>query len=122
VLAANAKFYDAFESRSLDAISDLWERSDRAACTHPGWARLRGWASIAASFAALFQSGQSLQFILTECEPSIVGDVAWVTLDENLLGDQGGATVATINVFVRSDAGRWLMVGHHGSPVSATRS
>jgi hypothetical protein len=51
-----------------------------------------------------------------------VGDAAWVTLDENLLGDQGGATVATVNLFVRSPDGRWLMVGHHGSPVSATRS
>ena len=55
VRAANRRFYEAFERRDLDAMSDLWERSDRATCTHPGWATLRGWGPIAASFFALFQ-------------------------------------------------------------------
>ena len=30
VRAANQAFYDAFEQRDLDAMSDLWERSERA--------------------------------------------------------------------------------------------
>ena len=41
---------------------------------------------------------------------------AWVSLDENLLGDQGGVTVATLNLYVRRD-GSWRMVAHHGSVV-----
>jgi ketosteroid isomerase-like protein len=48
------------------------------------------------------------------------GDLAWVTVEENLLGDGGGSTVAALNLFRRSDDGRWLLVAHHGSPVAST--
>jgi ketosteroid isomerase-like protein len=74
---------------------------------------------VAGSFFALFQNSQSLQFVLTEERVSVEGDVGWVSVDENLLGDQGGATVAALNVFVRDhDTGAWLMTAHHGSVVS----
>ena len=97
----------------------MWERSERAVCTHPGWATLRGWGAIAGSFFALFQNAQSLQFVLTEERAEVEGGVGWVSIDENLLGDQGGATVAALNVFVRDPlTGRWLMTAHHGSVVS----
>jgi ketosteroid isomerase-like protein len=117
VLAANRRYYDAFEAKDMDAMSDLWERSDRAICTHPGWATLEGWGPVAASFFALFQGGQQIQFVLTRETPVITGDTAWVSLDENLLGDQGGVTVATVNIFVRSNGESWRMVCHHGSVV-----
>jgi ketosteroid isomerase-like protein len=98
-------------------MSSVWDRSDRASCTHPGWTTLRGWAAVVASFAALFQSGASIQFILTEEEVHVEGDVAWVTVDENILGGQTGAMAAAVNLFVRTGDG-WRMVVHHGSPVS----
>jgi hypothetical protein len=119
LLAANRRYYEAFEARDLDAMSDVWERSDMALCTHPGWATLEGWGAVAASFFALFQSGQQLQFLLTRERVTVAGDAGWISLDENLLGDQGGVTVATINVFVRRPTG-WRMVCHHGSVVQAT--
>lgn len=100
-------------------MSAVWERSDRVTCTHPGWATLRGWGAVAGSFFALFQNVQSLQFVLTEERVSVEGEVGWVSIDENLLGDQVGATVAALNVFVRDPgSGRWLMTAHHGSVVS----
>ena len=116
VLAANRAFYEAFEARDLDAMSDLWEHSDRASCVHPGWRRLEGWGAVASSWAALFQGPQQLQFILTDERAEVVGDAAWVTVDENILGAQAGATVAAVNVFVRSDVG-WRLVAHHGAAV-----
>lgn len=124
VIAANRRFYEAFEGRNLDAMSDLWEHSERATCTHPGWATLRGWGPIAASFFALFQGQRQLQFVLTEERAYVGGELAWVSLDENLLGDQGGATIAALNVFACSpgraggEPGGWRMVCHHGSVVS----
>jgi ketosteroid isomerase-like protein len=121
LLDANQLFYDAFEARDLDAMSDLWEHSERAVCTHPGWSSLRGWAAIVASFTALFRNNQSLQFLLTEARGEVHGDTGWVTVDENLLGDQGGTTVAALNLFVR-DEGRWRLVVHHGSAVHASRA
>jgi hypothetical protein len=120
VLALNRRYYEAFEAKDLDAMSDLWERSDRALCTHPGWATLEGWGAVAASFFALFQGGQQLQFVLTREKATVVGDAAWVSLDENLLGDQGGVTVATVNIFLRDPtSGHWRIVCHHGSVVQA---
>lgn len=101
-------------------MSTVWLHTDEVVCTHPGWATLRGWGAVAASFFALFQSAQSLQFVLTEERVNVHGDVAWVAIDENLLGDQGGSTVAALNVFVRQPPdGRWRMAAHHGSVVSS---
>ena len=116
VLAAHRAFYDAFEARDMDAMSDIWEHSDRVSAAHPGWSLLRGWASVAASWAALFQGPQRMQFILTEAHVEVVGDVAWVTVDENILDEDSSATVTAVNVFVRGED-RWRMVAHHGSAV-----
>ena len=101
-------------------MSELWEHSDRVVCTHPGWATLRGWGQVAASFFALFQNDQHLQFILTNVATHVAGDVAWVSVDENILSDtQPATTVAALNLFSRSPDGDWRMVVHHASPVSA---
>lgn len=117
VLAANEAFYLAFESRDLDAMSDLWAHDEDVTCVHPGWVTLRGWGAVASSWAALFSGPQRLQFIVTDVTVVMAGDVAWVTCDENLLGDDGGATVAVMNLYRRRADGRWRMVAHHGSPV-----
>jgi ketosteroid isomerase-like protein len=113
---ANRAFYEAFESADLDAMSDLWEHSERVSCVHPGWTLLRGWGPVAASWAALFQGPQRLQFILTNERVEVDGDTGWVTVDENIIGTEAGATVAALNVFVRAGEG-WRMVAHHGSAV-----
>ena len=101
-------------------MSRVWEHTDRVVCTHPGWASLRGWARVSASFFALFQNSQHLQFILTNGVAVAVGDMAWVSIDENILDAEGATTVAALNLFVRQPDGRWLIVVHHGSPVTAS--
>lgn len=125
VRGANASFYAAFESGDLDAMSDVWEHNDRVTCTHPGWPVLRGWGAVAASWVALFQGPQQLQFILTDEVIEIEGNVAWVTVDENILDLDSGSTVSSLNVFVRADGGTapvWMMVAHHGSAVAPRSS
>jgi ketosteroid isomerase-like protein len=120
VVRANGAFYDAFERGDIDAMSELWEHSDRVVCTHPGWSALRGWASVSSSWFALFNNGQGLQFIVTNVQASVAGVVGWVSCDENILGATASGTVAAFNLFAR-DGDRWRMVAHHASPV-ATRS
>ncbi|MEX2292777.1 MAG: nuclear transport factor 2 family protein [Acidimicrobiales bacterium] len=118
VRATNQAFYEAFESRDLDAMSDCWEHSDRVVCTHPGWRTLRGWGAVSGSWFALFGGPSPLQFILTDEVVAVVADTAWVTVDENLISaEMGGGTVAALNVFVRAGE-RWRLVAHHGSPVA----
>ena len=126
VTAANAAFYEAFESRDLDRMSEVWEHSDRVTCVHPGWHVLRGWGAVAGSWFALFGGPQRLQFILTNEVVEVEGDTAWVTVDENLLDGMGGeesgdmeigGTVTAFNLYVRAGE-RWNLIAHHGSPVA----
>lgn len=116
MLLANAAFYEAFEQRDLDAMSDIWEHSDRVTCVHPGWAILSGWAAVSASWYALFDGPQRLQFIVTGERVEVVGDLAWVTCNENLLDTGATQAVAATNVFGRLGEG-WKLLVHHGSPV-----
>ena len=131
VRAANGAFYAAFEARDLDAMAEVWEHSDRVTVTHPGWPTLAGWARVAGSWQAIFSNTPFIQFILTDERVLLEGDLAVVTLDENILqgtasaagdasdpGELSGARVAATNVFVHHQ-GRWQMAHHHGSPVSA---
>jgi ketosteroid isomerase-like protein len=98
-------------------MSDLWEHSDRVSCTHPGWRTLRGWGAVSGSWYALFGGPQRLQFILTDEVVVVQGDLAWVTLDENLIMSEVGGTVAAINLFTRA-GGTWKIVAHQGTPVA----
>ena len=117
LLELNRAFYDAFEARDLDAMSDLWEHTDRVTCTHPGWAVLRGWGAVAASWVAMFQGPQRIQFILTDEHVEVAGELGWVTLDENIIGTEAGATVSALNLFARTERG-WRLVAHHGSAIA----
>ena len=100
MLAANEAFYEAFEHRDLDAMSDLWERSERALCTHPGWSTLHGWGPIASSFAqidrtlleasATLGAGRLRTFIRIVAPLSIEGIIAGAVLTfAHTLGEFG---------------------------------
>lgn len=116
VLATNAAFYDAFERRDLDAMSDVWEHGDHVTCVHPGWPVLTGWGAVSASWFALFGGSQHLQFIVTGARVVVSGDAAWVTCNENLLDEGATQSVAATNVFTHH-SGQWRLVHHHGSPI-----
>lgn len=117
VNAVNVEFYRAFETGDMDAMVRVWEHSDRVSCTHPGTPTLRGWLAIEQSWGLLLGSSSGRpQFILTEEAIEVIGDVAWVTLVENMIvGDRSLAGTA-VNWFVRSND-KWQMVGHHGASI-----
>ncbi|MCU1366514.1 MAG: uncharacterized protein JWN39_2153 [Ilumatobacteraceae bacterium] len=117
VLEINQAFYDAHEARDLAAMAAVWEHSDRSCCVHPGWPILRGWPLIEESWRRIFAGAGRNQFIITNEAVVADGDVAWVSLDENLVDGSVGGTIAATNVFVRTD-GLWKMVLHQGSPVA----
>ena len=101
----------------MDAMSDLWEHSDRVSCTHPGWVTLHGWAEVGGSYFAFFNSAAPIQFVTTNSYAHMQGDIAWVVLDEDILGEQGGATVSVLNMFTRDGDG-WKLMCHQASLVS----
>ena len=117
--AANLAFYDAHEARDLAAMAAVWEHSERAVCTHPGWPILRGWDVVEESWRRIFSGPGRNQFIVTNDAVVVAGDVAWVTLDENLMDRAATGAIAATNLFVRTDDG-WKLTLHHGSPVMST--
>ena len=120
VLAANRQYYEAFEAKDLDAMSDLWERSERTICTHPGWATLEGWGAVAASFFALFQNGQQIQFVLTRERVYLRGHRMGV-LRREPARRPGRGNRGDHNIFSRPPgADNWRMVCHHGSVVQVS--
>lgn len=116
IRAANQRFYDAHETRDLAAMEAIWEHSERIVCIHPGWPILRGWRDVMASWQRILAGPARNQFILTNLEFGVDGDLGWVTLDENLMDGPATSTVAATNLFTRDDTG-WRMIHHHGSPV-----
>jgi ketosteroid isomerase-like protein len=129
LLAANAAFYAALEACDLDAMASVWEQSERAVVTHPGWPMLRGWTRVAESWAAIFRNTDFIQFVITDETCVVAGDTGWVTAQENILQSAGGggapasddadltgSRAVVTNIFVR-DGAHWRMVVHHASPV-----
>jgi ketosteroid isomerase-like protein len=119
----NAALYAAFENADLDALEELWDDADDIACIHPGSPVLGGRRDVLRSWTALLANSGYLQFVLSDVQVRISGDVAVVTCEENILADIsaqdgliGGTAVAT-NVFRRRD-GRWRLWVHHSSPVA----
>ena len=115
MLAANEAFYVAHEARDLAAMEQVWGRGD-VICIHPGWPILRGWEAVHESWARIFEGPGRNQFITTNSSVEVVGDTAWVTLDENLMDGANTGTIAATNVFVRQIDG-WKLVLHQGGPV-----
>jgi uncharacterized protein (TIGR02246 family) len=123
VTAANASLYEAFETADVDRMAALWDDADPEAvvCVHPGWPMLRGRDTVLRSWAAVMAGTDYIQFFLTDVRVSVLGDIAVVTCQENVLTEvtetsHGNAAVVATNVFVRR-AGRWRAQVHHGSPV-----
>ncbi|HEY5186643.1 MAG TPA: nuclear transport factor 2 family protein [Actinomycetes bacterium] len=124
VEAANTALYTAFETGDLDLMGSLWTDAAEgpAHCVHPGWSPLTGRSEILRSWALIMASTAYVQFIITDVETVLLGDVAVVTCTENSLSGSedgstlaGGHTVAT-NVFLLRD-GVWRIWLHHASPV-----
>jgi ketosteroid isomerase-like protein len=128
VLSANKAFYTAFETGDLDAMTQVWVPDGHAVCVHPGWAPVVGAAAVRRSWAVIMANTPYIQFILTDEDVTVVGDVASVTCTENVLsadaetpveGFAGGKAVTT-NVFRRTGQGEhhgWRLWIHHASPV-----
>jgi ketosteroid isomerase-like protein len=101
-------------------MEQVWLKSARVHCTHPGWRRLVGYAAVMDSWQRIFENTFEMSFHLTGVEIAVVGDLAWVVCTENITSRTydgiSRSQVEATNVFERHD-GRWRLVHHHGSPV-----
>jgi ketosteroid isomerase-like protein len=121
IAEANERFYRAFESLNIDEMDKVWSAKESVQCGHPGWRILRGRRTVMESWRRIFENTPSIRFILTDVSIEIGGDLAWVTLYENLNSSVEGqnvtAIILTTNIFEKGPDG-WRMIHHHGSSVA----
>ncbi|GAA3122524.1 nuclear transport factor 2 family protein [Planomonospora alba] len=126
VEAVNQAFYTAIENADLDLMTAIWAEETgggQVSCVHPGWPIVSGRAEVLRSWALIMANTPYIQFVLTDVNVMVHGDVAVLTCEENILtaGDEGDSSfaagkVVASNTFVRTPEG-WRLWLHHGSPV-----
>lgn len=121
VAKANESFYSAFESLNVQQMESVWAKDADIQCGHPGWRILRGWKPVMESWQRIFENTPQIRFMLTDVAIEVRGELAWVTLYENLNSSLEGQNVAamilTTNIFRKGPDG-WRMIHHHGSSVA----
>jgi ketosteroid isomerase-like protein len=132
IQSINTKFYNAFESLSLESMDVVWKHSDDIICVHPGWDLITGWMAVQESWMTIFQNTENIQFIITNAKIRVFNNVIAVVvclenIQSNVNQGKSGMGVVTTNIFERQLAEdeynsehneKWLMIHHHGSPVS----
>jgi len=116
-----AAFYQAFESKDIDAMMQAWADDEEIVCVHPGGTRHVGYDAVRAAFEQLFAGDAKLRFRLDQVVMlETVGLALQSAVEQVYTGETSvhGSVVAT-NVFMRTPYG-WRLVCHHASPAPAT--
>jgi ketosteroid isomerase-like protein len=129
----NTRFYNAFESLSLERMEEVWKHSDDVVCVHPGWDLFTGWMAVRESWMTIFQNTEKIQFLITNTKIRLLENgmaviVCLENIQSNLNQSKMRMGVISTNIFERQRAAdknnnneeeeKWLMIHHHGSPVS----
>ena len=121
----NTEFYRAFESLSIDMMDNLWKHAENVICIHPGWDLFNGWLAIRESWMTIFENTEMIKFTITNTKiRTFDNKVALVVCLENIettLADGRVVKIGVIatNIFERNEQpNQWLLIHHHGSPVT----
>ncbi|HEX4884484.1 MAG TPA: nuclear transport factor 2 family protein [Casimicrobiaceae bacterium] len=112
-------FYQAIESRDIEAMMSAWADDEEIVCIHPGGARLVGYDAVRASWEQIFANDARLTFRLDQTVVMETVGLAMQSVVEHVTASKGasGTAIAT-NVFMRTPSG-WRIVCHHASPAPA---
>jgi SnoaL-like domain len=121
---ANTKFYEAFENLSITMMESIWSHNDNCTCIHPGWEMVVGWIAIRESWETIFTNTEIIKFTITNLKIRTFQEViAVITCLENIemfqneKKIQSGVVATNIFEYDKSQK-KWLIVYHHGSPLS----
>ena len=122
---ANSEFYHAFESLSIEMMDKLWKHDENIVCIHPGWDLFTGWLAIRESWITIFSNTEMIRFTITNTKVRIFDNkIAVVVCLENIETTSADGRVIRIgviatNIFERDEQlNQWLLIHHHGSPVT----
>ena len=115
VLAANERFYRAFNGRDLGAMQSVWSERDSVTCNHPGVPPLVGVPDIMESWKEIFDEGSAMTIETSQVRCQLAGGAACVTCVETL--QPGDSLLIATNLYAESLSGKWEMILHHASPL-----
>ncbi|XP_060202151.1 uncharacterized protein LOC132630596 isoform X1 [Lycium barbarum] len=116
VLAANARFYNAFKTGDLASMQALWSRGENTCIVHPGVSGISGYDLIMGSWEFVWAEYEfPLEIEIRDVQVHVRGDLGYVTCVEMVKtkGSSWGKQFAT-NVFEKVD-GQWFICIHHAS-------
>jgi ketosteroid isomerase-like protein len=120
VLAANERFYRAFESLDIKEMESVWSTTETVQCIHPGWGPLSGWSDVRDAWVRIFNNTSAMSFAPHVLHVAVQGETAWLVCVEEISSrhadEEHASQVLATNVFERS-AGQWRMIHHHASPI-----
>ena len=107
-------------------MDNLWKHDENIVCIHPGWDLFTGWLAIRESWMAIFANTEMIKFTITNTKTRIFDNnkIAVVVCLENIETTLANGRVIKIgviatNIFEQSEQpNQWLLVHHHGSPVT----
>jgi ketosteroid isomerase-like protein len=121
----NTEFYRAFENLSIEMMDNLWKHDENIVCIHPGWDLFTGWLAIRESWIAIFANTEMIKFTITNTKiRTFDNKVGVVVCLENIETTSANGRVIKIgviatNIFEQGEQpNQWLLVHHHGSPVT----
>jgi len=126
---SNSRFYEAFESLSIEKMEGVWKHSDDTICIHPGWEMFISWTAIRESWIRIFENTTMIKFLITNIKIKAFQNVAVVVCLENIdsaIEDENSIRMGVIatNIFEKKNVNKhsykneWLMIHHHGSSVA----
>lgn len=118
--AAEAAFYAAFETRSLDAMMAVWASDDSIACIHPMAAPLNGRTAVAAGWRSMFEAaGQFSVRVEVAHQIRETSQVVRIVREYLVIGQETEPRppILATNVYRKEADGGWRMVLHHASPL-----
>src|ERR687886_130824 len=124
VRKVNGEFYHAFESLSVERMDKLWKHDENIICIHPGWDLFTGWLVTRESWITIFENTDMIKFTITNTKIRIFNQLAVVVCLENIETTSADGQLIKIgviatNVFERNkQLNKWLLIHHHGSPVT----
>ena len=113
-------FYQAIESRDIEAMMATWADDEDVVCVHPGGPRLVGYDAVRSSWEQIFATDTRFTFRLDQVVVIDTVGLAMQSAVEHVTTANpasSGAAIAT-NVFLRTPSG-WRIVCHHASQAPA---
>ena len=121
----NTRFYNAFESLSLERMEEVWKHSDDVVCVHPGWDLFTGWMAVQESWMTIFQNTERIQFHITNTKIRVFGNIIAIVvclenIQSNVNQNKMRMRVIATNIFERqpivknynNDEEKWLVQVH----------